>query len=251
MAVVASTLTTIAVFLPLVFVQGIAGQLFRDQALTVAIAIAVSLVVAMTLIPMLSALKGRPPLGFPEQAGHPRWKPERMWQKPVALGGRGLGAFFRGVFFGAAWLVIRAWRAVAAVVGPVMRKASDLAMAPYHRAERGYMRVLPSALARPVPVLAVAAIAFALTMLAVPLLGTDLIPQFAQDRFEMTAKLPPGTPLAQTDAVIRAVQAAHAKDDGVRVLYGVSGTGTRLDASPTESGENIGKLSVVMANNNA
>ena len=37
---VASTLTTIAVFLPLVFVQGIAGQLFRDQALTVAIAIA-------------------------------------------------------------------------------------------------------------------------------------------------------------------------------------------------------------------
>ena len=39
MAVVASTLTTIAVFLPLVFVQGIAGQLFRDQALTVALAI--------------------------------------------------------------------------------------------------------------------------------------------------------------------------------------------------------------------
>src|SRR6056297_3374084 len=34
MAVVASTLTTIAVFFPLVFVQGIAGQLFRDQALT-------------------------------------------------------------------------------------------------------------------------------------------------------------------------------------------------------------------------
>src|SRR5690606_11528088 len=35
-------------------------------------------------------------------------------------------------------------------------------------------------------------------------------------------------------------------EDGVRLLYGVSGTGTRLDASPTESGENIGKLSVVM-----
>ncbi|HEY4555872.1 MAG TPA: efflux RND transporter permease subunit, partial [Lysobacter sp.] len=57
MAVVASTLTTIAVFLPLVFVEGIAGQLFRDQALTVAVAIAISLVVSMTLIPMLSALK--------------------------------------------------------------------------------------------------------------------------------------------------------------------------------------------------
>src|SRR4029079_18889451 len=42
MAVVASPLTTIAVFLPLVFVEGIAGQLFRDQALTVALAIAIS-----------------------------------------------------------------------------------------------------------------------------------------------------------------------------------------------------------------
>jgi HAE1 family hydrophobic/amphiphilic exporter-1 len=251
MAVVASTLTTIAVFLPLVFVQGIAGQLFRDQALTVAIAIAVSLAVAMTLIPMLSALKGRPPLGFPDEPAHARWSPGSRWQKPVAMTGRGAGAFFRGIFFGIAWAIAHAWSAIAAVVGPVMRKASDLAMSPYHRAERGYMRVLPAALARPLPVLAVAAIAFALTMLAVPLLGTDLIPQFAQDRFEMTAKLPPGTPLAQTDTMMRAVQAAHAKDDGVRVLYGVSGTGTRLDASPTESGENIGKLSVVMANNAA
>ena len=251
MAVVASTLTTIAVFLPLVFVQGIAGQLFRDQALTVAIAIGVSLVVAMTLIPMLSALKGRPPLGFPEEAAHPRWSPEKKWQKPAMYAGRGLGGVFRYGFFGIAWLIARAWRGLAAVVGPVMRKASDLAMAPYARAERGYLRVLPAALKRPTPVLLVAGIAFALTLAAVPLLGTDLIPQLAQDRFDMTAKLPPGTPLAQTDALIRDVQGKHAKDEGVRVLYGVSGTGTRLDASPTESGENIGKLSVVMTENKA
>lgn len=251
MAVVASTLTTIAVFLPLVFVQGIAGQLFRDQALTVAIAIAVSLLVAMTLIPMLSALKGRPPLGFPEEAAHPHWQPGKKWQRPAAYAGRGLGAMFRYGFFGVTWLIVRVWRGLAALVGPVMRKASDLAMAPYGRAELAYMRVLPKALQRPVPVLAVAALAFALTMAAVPLLGTDLIPQFAQDRFDMTAKLPPGTPLAKTDALIRDVQAAHAKDEGVRVLYGVSGSGTRLDANPTESGENIGKLSVVMTSNDA
>ncbi len=251
MAVVASTLTTIAVFLPLVFVQGIAGQLFRDQALTVAIAIAVSLVVAMTLIPMLSALKGRPPLGFPEEAAHTRWEAQKKWQKPAMYAGRGIGGLFRYAFFGIAWLVVRAWRGIAAVVGPVMRKASDLAMAPYARAERAYLQILPAALKRPTPVLLVAAIAFALTMAVVPLLGTVLIPQLAQDRFDMTAKLPPGTPLAQTDALIRDVQGKHAKDDGVRVLYGVSGTGTRLDASPTESGENIGKLSVVMTENKA
>jgi HAE1 family hydrophobic/amphiphilic exporter-1 len=247
MAVVASTLTTVAVFLPLVFVEGIAGELFRDQALTVALAIGVSLCVAMTLIPMLSALKGRPPMGFPEEPPHPRWEPGHRWQKPVAHTGRGIGVAVRSAVFGIAWVIVRAWRGVVALVGPVMRKASDLAMAPYARAERGYLQLLPAALRRPWLVLGFAAAAFALTLLAVPLLGADLIPQLAQDRFEMTVKLPPGTPLADTDAIVRKLQDAHGKDAGLRALYGVSGTGTRLDANPTESGENIGKLTVVMA----
>ena len=63
----------------------------------------------------------------------------------------------------------------------------------------------------------------------------------------MTVKLPPGTPLRETDALVKRLQTQHGKDDGIRTLYGVSGSGTRLDASPTESGENIGKLTVVMA----
>ncbi len=247
MAVVASTLTTIAVFLPLVFVEGIAGQLFRDQALTVALAIAISLVVAMTLIPMLSALKGRPSMAFPEEPPHPQWHPESRLQKPLAAIEHGIGAGTRGGLFGLSWLVVRIWRGIVAVVGPVMRKASDIAMSPYGRAERGYLKILPGALGRPWLVLGAAAATFALTVLVVPLLGTDLIPQLAQDRFEMTVKLPPGTPLRDTDALVRELQDAHAKDDGIRAIFGVSGTGTRLDANPTESGENIGKLSIVMA----
>lgn len=247
MAVVASTLTTIAVFLPLVFVEGIAGQLFRDQALTVSIAIAISLVVAMTLVPMLSSLKGRPPLAFPEEPPHPRWQPARRWQKPLAAGGRGIGAGVRGLFFGIAWLFVRAGRGIARVAAPLMGKASDLAMRPYDRAERGYLRLLPAAIERPRRVLAGAAIAFVLALLAVPLLGTDLIPQLAQDRFEMMVKLPAGTPLRETDALVRDIQRGHADDASIRALYGVSGSGTRLDANPTESGENIGKLTVVMA----
>ncbi len=247
MAVVASTLTTIAVFLPLVFVQGIAGQLFRDQALTVALAIGISLVVAMTLIPMLSSLKGRPPLAFPGEIPHPKWQPTSRLQKPIAAVEHGIGAGARGGFFGISWLIVRIWRGLVFVVGPVMRKASDLAMAPYGRAERSYLKLLPAALNRRALVLGAAAAAFALTLLLVPLLGADLIPQLAQDRFDMTVKLPPGTPLRDTDALVRDMQQQHAKDQGIRVLYGVSGSGTRLDANPTESGENIGKLSVVMA----
>jgi HAE1 family hydrophobic/amphiphilic exporter-1 len=55
-AISASTLTTVAVFLPIVFVEGIAGQLFKDQALTVTISLLASLAVALTVVPMLSAL---------------------------------------------------------------------------------------------------------------------------------------------------------------------------------------------------
>ncbi|MCC9603305.1 efflux RND transporter permease subunit [Stieleria sp. JC731] len=53
-AVLSSTLTTIAVFLPIVFVQEEAGQLFRDIALAISGAVALSLVVSMTFIPMAS-----------------------------------------------------------------------------------------------------------------------------------------------------------------------------------------------------
>ncbi len=247
MAVMASTLTTIAVFLPLVFVEGIAGQLFRDQALTVAIAIAISLVVSMTLIPMLSSLKGRPPMAFPEEPPHPRWQPTRGWMKPFAAIRWLFAAAFRYGFYGIAWLVVRAWRGAVFFIAPVMRRFSDAAMWPYQYAERGYLRLLPGALAHPWRVLGMATAIFVATVFAVPMLGADLIPQLAQDRFEMTVKLPAGTPLAQTDALVRELQLKHGKDEGISSLYGVSGSGTRLDANPTESGENIGKLTVVMA----
>lgn len=57
-AVTASTLTTIAVFFPIVFVEGIAGQLFRDLALTVTFSLIASLLVALYLIPMIASREG-------------------------------------------------------------------------------------------------------------------------------------------------------------------------------------------------
>jgi HAE1 family hydrophobic/amphiphilic exporter-1 len=55
MAVTASTLTTVAVFFPIVFVEGIAGQVFKDLSLTVVYALMASLVMSLFFIPMLSA----------------------------------------------------------------------------------------------------------------------------------------------------------------------------------------------------
>ena len=55
MAVIASTLTTVAVFLPIVFVEGITSIIFKELALTITFALLSSLVIALTVVPMLSS----------------------------------------------------------------------------------------------------------------------------------------------------------------------------------------------------
>ena len=55
MPITAATLTTIAVFLPLIFVKGIAGELFKDQSYAIAFSLSASIITAVTLIPMLAS----------------------------------------------------------------------------------------------------------------------------------------------------------------------------------------------------
>ena len=59
MAVTASTLTTVAVFIPMLFVKGTTGQVFRDLSITIASALFISLFVSMTLIPLLAGMSPR------------------------------------------------------------------------------------------------------------------------------------------------------------------------------------------------
>ncbi|MBK7105626.1 MAG: efflux RND transporter permease subunit [Ignavibacteriae bacterium] len=55
LAITASTLTTIAVFVPVLFVPNITGQLFKDLVLTITFSLIVSLIVALTIVPFMSA----------------------------------------------------------------------------------------------------------------------------------------------------------------------------------------------------
>jgi len=250
MAVTASTLTTVAVFFPLVFVQGVAGQLFRDQALTITFAMLISLVVAMTLIPMLASLRGRAPLAYREETP----KPARPLPKQKVLRGivrvfRAIGSFFFQIMPRALiWLVAIVSAFAGKYLGRFLRFVGRIVTAPYDRAAAFYHRSLPSALAHPWRVLGFAAVTFALSLALVPTLGLDLIPQLAQGRFDMTVTLPPGTPLADTDKLVGEISSRHANDPGVESIYGVAGAGTRLDANPTESGENIARLSIALTN---
>lgn len=68
-AVAAATLTTVVVFLPVVFTQSIAGHLFRELGITVSLAVGASLIVSMTLVPALASRLGggRAASGGPER----------------------------------------------------------------------------------------------------------------------------------------------------------------------------------------
>jgi len=191
-AVLASTLTTIAVFVPLAFVEGVAGQLFSDQALTVAYALVISLLVAMTLIPMLAARFGG------------RARPGDS--KPAERAG-----------------------------GPWMHFMQD-----------AYRRVLKKALHHRLVVVAVAVTLLAVAMTFLVQQDTELVPQLAQERFEVTVELPPGAPLTETDRVMQQIQTATAGVAEIDYAFGVAGSGNRIDANPTESGENISRILVAL-----
>ncbi|MFH0945435.1 MAG: efflux RND transporter permease subunit [Planctomycetota bacterium] len=87
LAVGASTMTTIAVFFPIVFVSGVAGQIFGDQAITVVFSLISSLVVALFFIPMLATF-GAGRAGNQEQkVGRKVRRGELLWKLfvPVLL----------------------------------------------------------------------------------------------------------------------------------------------------------------------
>lgn len=226
-AVVASTLTTVAVFFPMVFISGIAGQLFRDQALTVTFALVFSLVVALTLIPMLAALGARS-----------RYHPEPREEAPPNRFTRGVALVVRGfrlLFTGIRWICWVLLWVPSRLLGRLERSA-----------ERRYVPLLEWSLKHRLAVVIGAALVFAGAMLLVPRLGTELIPQLAQGEFSVDFRLPPGSPLAETDRIIEAAEAATEEIETVELTYSVAGTGNRLDANPIEAGENTGTLNVTL-----
>ncbi|HSD69252.1 MAG TPA: efflux RND transporter permease subunit, partial [Woeseiaceae bacterium] len=176
-AVIAATLTTIAVFFPMVFISGIAGQLFRDQALTVTFALVFSLIVALTLIPMLAALGA----GTRYEEGGEQSAPGRFT--------RGVAAIIRTF----AWL----FRKVRWVFWALLWVPSRLMQSLHTAVARRYEPLLRWSLEHRLTVVVSAAAIFVGSMLLVPRLGTELIPQLSQGEFNLDLRLSPGAPLSE------------------------------------------------------
>lgn len=239
-AVIASTLTTVAVFFPLVFVDGIAGQLFRDQALTVTFSLLASLVVAVTLIPMMSSLGSKKKEYAPLELREPR---------------TGFGRILRAIrlflFYTIPSIITKGIRYIVGAVAWVFSKLFAIPLflfdKGYKAIEKGYVVLLKSALNNRLAVLGIAIITFAGSIMLIPRIGIELIPQLSQGEFKVEFKLPPGTPIEETDQALRGVQDATRGNEQVRSTFAVAGTGNRMDANPDEGGENWGELNVMLA----
>lgn len=236
-AVVASTLTTVAVFFPLVFVDGIAGQLFRDQALTVTFSLLASLLVALTLIPMLSSLSKDASGLVPLELAEPKTRVGR-WARATRM-----GILHHAPRF-AALGVKRMIGWIGAVLGWVLRPFLNGFEKGYAAIESRYPNVIDWALGHKAVVLLVSVGLFASSLLMVPALGVELIPSLSQGEYTVDLRLAPGTPLERTDELVNRVQ-EHAKaDSSIRSTFAVSGSGNRMDANPDTGGENWGELGV-------
>ncbi|MGI2176172.1 efflux RND transporter permease subunit [Shewanella ulleungensis] len=249
-AIFASTLTTLAVFLPLVFVDGIAGALFADQALTVTFALLASLFVALTAIPMLASRQGFTSL--PEPVAAPK-KP-----KPTSLKAQIVYYLLAVLKFpftllfsylpaGLLTAVIVISRFVSSVLGLILTPICAGFNAVYRLVESFYYRILRHALRHQVLTVVVALIMTLASSSLLPKLGMELIPPMNQGEFYVEILLPPGTEVSETDAVLQQLALSIKDRDDVKHAYSQAGSGGLMTSDTARGGENWGRLQVVLA----
>ncbi|TDI13930.1 MAG: efflux RND transporter permease subunit, partial [Acidobacteria bacterium] len=228
-AVVASTLTTICVFVPIVFVEGVAGQLFGDQALTVTYSLVISLVVALTLIPMLASRS----FGSGEAT---------VSGEVVAPGGAmlllgtGLARVIKGVM-----------RTLERAVGVLVALPLRLFHAGFQSFAAAYARLLDWVLPRPFLTLLVAVVLLAGSLSLYPQLGQELVPELVQGEFYIDIELPPGSHLEVTQQRLAGVEQAAQAMDGVDTVYMVAGTSSERGGVAGELRENVGQITITVA----
>lgn len=183
-AIIASTLTTVAVFVPLVFLTGMSGIMFKQLAYVIAFSLTCSLLVALTVIPVLCSkyLRIRPP----EADRHP------VIHRLVTSSGRFL-----------------------------------------NRLDDHYQRLIHWALDHRRTVVVGATALLVGSVLLLPMLGFELMPETDEGEVRITIELPPGTRLAVTDAVTRELEEVIAREvpEAEHVLTEVGGGGWRESAT--------------------
>ncbi|PPF67609.1 hydrogenase expression protein [Clavibacter michiganensis] len=208
-AVTASTATTVAVFLPIALVGDITGELFRPFALTVTIALAASLFVSLTIVPVLAYWFLRPE-GESRRA--------RRKAAAAAAGGASEGAVRTG--------------AHAAVAGPVDdRELADRPARGTHaahdegegigkptRLQRGYLPILAWTLKHSAVTLVLAILVLGGTVALIPSMKTNFLGDSGQNTLTVSQELPSDTSLEAQDTAATQVEQALIGVDGVETV---------------------------------
>ncbi|MCG6957024.1 MAG: efflux RND transporter permease subunit [Gemmatimonadetes bacterium] len=222
-AITASTLTTIAVFGPIIYVEGVAGELFKDLSLAVTFSLLASLVVALTLLPAIAARFGSPEQEQPT----PIRRPPRV-RRP-GFWGRVAWILFLVVDFpgkAAAWT----WRLAKALVlfwtgglGRGLGRMARPGIAAFERRfeafARRYHAALEWSLDHPVRIFGVAGAALAVSLAIATVLPRDLLPQVDQGAFQVRLELPEGTALQTTADAATTIEQALLADPGVETVF--------------------------------
>ncbi|MCA5923730.1 efflux RND transporter permease subunit [Curtobacterium oceanosedimentum] len=215
-AVTASTLTTVAVFLPVAFVAELVGELFRPFAVTVTLALVASLLVSLTIVPVLAYWWLRAPKAAPGAA-------TAVPGADPAVPGSATAAPADGVADGTA-----PDRPAGA-----LSSAADLHDADRpDRLRRVYLPVLGWVVRKPVVVILLALIVLGGTGAAVPFVTTNYLGDSGQNTFTVTQDLRAGSSLAVQSDSAREVERALQDIDGVETVQTTIGTsGQSLQAA--------------------
>jgi HAE1 family hydrophobic/amphiphilic exporter-1 len=193
--VASSTITTLVVFLPILFVPGIAGFLFRDMALTISFALIMSLLVALSIIPMMSSLlfKDEDEEGAPRENESYlkrtlRWGRgsflKRLASAPLLLAGI--------IIYPLVWIYKKGFKQI----GPFFKRtvAPPLARA-WDHLEKSYHRTLDRLLDHSVATVVAIIIFFLITLPIFLILNGTFFPSVDRSAFTLQVKREPGVSL--------------------------------------------------------
>ncbi|PHS19544.1 MAG: acriflavin resistance protein [Kangiella sp.] len=237
-AITASTLTTIAVFLPLIFVEGIAGQLFKDQALTITFSLIVSLGVALTLIPMLAARKVK------------KNQTDALNRTTRTKVGRGflflpelflviIPATIIGIIKFIIFIITKILSFFFVPARNVFEKAYQLLCGGYHS-------LLASALNQRALTILLSAGLLAISLFAVKDIPQVVLPEMAQGVLKIKVEYAPGTAIQLSDLKVIALSEKLLAVDGINQVYSTAGSGNKLTANPEQEGENMAEFTLLL-----
>ncbi len=250
-AITASTLTTISVFGPIVYVEGVAGELFGSLSLAVAFSLVASLIVALTLLPALAARWGRIKTEPEEEIteGEGGWGGDRAYIGTVLKAFRWLALspfLLLGMVFSTLKQLVVFWGEVlGGLLGNAFGPSLTAFDAWFERFAARYHQALEWSLDNRGSVMAMA-VATLLGAVALGMaLDRDLLPDVDQGSFEVRMELAEGTSLPATVEAADQVEAALLADEGVEAVFSRIGKDVRSYAESEEgSGVNTALFQV-------